>query len=90
MLGHVQGQARHHRPARREPDPHPGSRRYGVDRSWVYRLKPRYDAEGEAAFEPRSRRPHTSPNATPAETFQLVLALRKDGPYPHKVEVRGM
>ena len=40
--------------------------RYGVDRSWVYRLKARYEAEGEAAFEPRSRRPKTSPNATAA------------------------
>ena len=38
--------------------------RYGIDRSWVYRLKARYETEGEAAFEPRSRRPKTSPNAT--------------------------
>ena len=51
--------------------------RYGVDRSWVYRLKARYEAEGEAAFEPRSRRPKTSPNATAAQTVELVLALRK-------------
>ena len=51
--------------------------RYGVHRSWVYRLKARYEAEGEAAFEPRSRRPRTSPNATAAETVELVLALRK-------------
>jgi transposase InsO family protein len=51
--------------------------RYGVDRSWVYRLKARYEAEGEAAFEPRSRRPKTSPNATTAPTVELVLALRK-------------
>lgn len=51
--------------------------RYGVDRSWVYRLKARYEAEGETAFEPRSRRPRTSPSATPAETVQLVLELRK-------------
>jgi transposase len=27
---------------------------YGVHRSWVYQLKARYEAEGEAAFEPRS------------------------------------
>ena len=27
--------------------------RYGVHRSWVYQLKARYEAEGEAAFEPR-------------------------------------
>ena len=27
---------------------------YGVARSWVYPLLDRYEAEGEAAFEPRS------------------------------------
>jgi len=51
--------------------------RYGVDRSWVYRLKSRYETEGEAAFEPRSKRPRTSPRATPVETIELVLALRR-------------
>jgi transposase InsO family protein len=51
--------------------------RYGVHRSWVYRLKERYEAEGEAAFEPRSRRPHTVPAATPEATRDLVLRLRK-------------
>ena len=39
---------------------------YGVSKSWVYELLARYRAEGEAAFEPRSRRPLTSPQATPA------------------------
>src|SRR4051812_12690279 len=52
------------------------ARRYGVHRSWVYRLKERYEAEGEAAFEPRSRRPKTSPAATPAATVELILELR--------------
>jgi transposase InsO family protein len=51
--------------------------RYGVHRSWVYRLKARYETEGEAAFEPRSRRPKTSPNATAPEHVELVLTLRK-------------
>lgn len=51
--------------------------RYGVHRSWVYRLKARYEAEGEAAFEPQSRRPKTSPRATPVADVELVLALRK-------------
>jgi transposase InsO family protein len=37
----------------------------------------RYAVEGEAAFEPRSRRPHTSPSATPPATVELVLLLRK-------------
>jgi transposase InsO family protein len=50
---------------------------YGVARSWVYELLARYRVEGEAAFEPRSRRPKTSPRATPAATVELVLALRK-------------
>jgi len=36
------------------------AQRYGVHRSWVYRLKARYQAEGETALEPRSRRPHTN------------------------------
>lgn len=53
------------------------ARRYGVHRAWVYKLKARYLAEGEAAFEPRSRRPKTSPRATPVETVELVLRLRK-------------
>ena len=36
---------------------------YGVSRGWVSKLIARYNAEGEAAFEPRSRRPKTSPAA---------------------------
>ncbi|MDX6280650.1 MAG: hypothetical protein QOH03_1721 [Kribbellaceae bacterium] len=50
--------------------------RYGVHRSWVYRLKERYESEGEAALEPRSRRPKTSPTATPEATVELILELR--------------
>ena len=50
--------------------------RYGVHRAWVYKLKARYEAEGEAAFEPRSRRPHTSPTAIAAGTVELILELR--------------
>src|SRR4051812_33804529 len=37
----------------------------------------RYAAEGEAAFEPRSRRPRSSPRATAPDTVELVLRLRK-------------
>ena len=50
---------------------------YGVSRSWLYELLARHRAEGEAAYEPRSRRPLTSPAATPPETVELVLRLRK-------------
>ena len=51
--------------------------RYGVHRAWVYKLKARYEAEGESALEPRSRRPKTTPSATPTATVELVLRLRK-------------
>jgi transposase InsO family protein len=44
----------------------------------VSRLVARYRAEGEAAFEPRSRRPETSPNATSKESVGLIIGLRKD------------
>jgi transposase InsO family protein len=50
---------------------------YAVSRSWLYELLARYRVEGEAAFEPRSRRPHTSPGATSSATVDLVLRLRK-------------
>ncbi len=54
------------------------ARAYGLSQAWVSRLMARYRLEGEAAFEPRSRRPKTSPNATPAATVALVLRLRHD------------
>jgi transposase InsO family protein len=54
------------------------ARRYGVSQGWVSKLMARYRDEGDAAFEPRSRRPRTSPNATAAGTVELILALRKD------------
>ena len=50
---------------------------YGVSESWLYELLARYRAQGEAAFEPRSRRPHTVPTKTPAETVDLILELRE-------------
>nr|WP_244666705.1 IS481 family transposase [Myceligenerans indicum] len=53
------------------------ARRYGVSQGWVSRLMARYQAEGEAAFEPRSRRPHTTPAATPPAVVELILGLRK-------------
>ena len=52
------------------------ARAYGVNQSWVSRLVARYRAEGEAAFEPRSRRPKTSPTAIPPATVTLITELR--------------
>src|SRR5690554_792862 len=51
--------------------------RYGVHRSWIYKLKARYKAEGETALQPRSRKPHTSPAATPTATVELIVQLRQ-------------
>jgi transposase len=53
------------------------ARRFGVSRSWVYELVARYRAEGDAAFEPRSRRPKTSPMAIPEGTVALIVGLRR-------------
>ena len=51
---------------------------YGVSRSWLYELLARYRTEGEAVFEPSSRRPKTTPNAIPDETVDLIVRLRKE------------
>lgn len=53
------------------------ARSYGVSQGWISRLMARYAAEGEAAFEPRSRAPKTRPAATAPATVELVLGLRK-------------
>jgi transposase InsO family protein len=54
------------------------ARSYGVARSWIYALLARYRAEGEAAFEPRSRRPKTSPAAISPDIVNLITRLRKE------------
>jgi transposase len=54
------------------------ARAYGVSQGWVSRLVARYRAEGEAAFEPRSRRPKTSPNAISDHAAELIVRLLKD------------
>jgi transposase InsO family protein len=43
----------------------------------VYKLVSRYRSEGESAFEARSRRPRRRPDATPASTIELVIAVRR-------------
>lgn len=50
---------------------------YGVSRSWLYELLARYRREGEAAFEPRSRRPQSSPTALSADVVDLIVELRE-------------
>ena len=53
------------------------ARDYGVSRRWVQKLVARYQLEGEAAFEPHSRRPHTSPQRIGQDTEDTIVALRK-------------
>ena len=52
------------------------ARRYGVPKSLVHRLHHRWLAEGDTAFAPRDRRPHTSPTRTPQPIHDRVLMLR--------------
>jgi transposase InsO family protein len=52
------------------------ARDYGVSKGWVSKLIARYRDEGDAAFEPRSRRPHTSPSALAAGTVALIIEVR--------------
>ena len=54
------------------------ARDYEVSRYWVQQLVRRWYAEGEAAYQPRSRRPHSSPHAVPAEVEDQIVRLRKD------------
>jgi transposase InsO family protein len=54
------------------------ARTYGLSEATVSRLMTRYRSEGEAAFEPRSRRPKTSPRTTPPAVVELIVRLRKE------------
>jgi len=54
------------------------ARDYGVSRQWVNTLVGRYRLDGETAFEPRSRRPHTSPNQTPDAIEDLIVEIHKE------------
>jgi len=50
---------------------------YGVSKSWVSKLIARYNAEGEGAFEPRSRRPKSSPGALEPGVVAQIRQLRE-------------
>jgi transposase InsO family protein len=54
------------------------ARDYGVSRFWVQQLVSRYQREGPTAFQPRSRRPHSSPHAVDAEVEDAIIRLRKE------------
>ena len=54
------------------------ARDYGVSQSWISRLIARNTLDGDAASEPGSRRPHTSPTRLPQATIDLIIALRTE------------
>lgn len=50
--------------------------RYDVSKSWVSKLMARYRTHGDAAFEPQSRRPKTSPTRVDDVLNQAIVNLR--------------
>lgn len=54
------------------------ARVHGVSKSRVHQLHRRWVAEGEAAFQPRSRAPRRVANRTPDEVRRRVLELRTE------------
>jgi transposase InsO family protein len=52
-------------------------RDYGVSRRWVHELVRRFEAEGEAGLEPRSRRPRASPQRVAEALEDEIVELRK-------------
>jgi len=53
------------------------ARDYGVSRRWVHELVRRFQAEGEAGLEPRSRRPRGSPHRVGDALEQEIVELRE-------------
>jgi transposase InsO family protein len=54
------------------------ARDHGVSKTWLYELIARYDAEGEAGLEARSRRPHHLANQIIDLFEDEVLRIRKE------------
>ena len=53
---------------------------YGISRKTGYLWVDRYTAEGAAGLQDRSRRPHTSPQATDAALIEALVAQRRRHP----------
>ena len=54
------------------------ARDYGISRYWVHQLVSRYEAEGEAAFEPRSRTAALQPAGGQPDLEDQIVRLRKE------------
>jgi transposase len=77
-LDSVESQTGHHRCLLEGRTQAEAAAAYGVSKGWVSKLVARYRAEGESAFTPRSRRPRSSPIATPGATVERIVRLRKE------------
>jgi transposase InsO family protein len=55
-------------------------RRYGISRDTFYAYRRRYQADGLAGLEPRSRRPRSCPHQTRPDVEDLVVELRVQRP----------
>jgi transposase InsO family protein len=53
------------------------ARAYGVSKGWVSKLVARYRTDGELAFEPRSRRPKTTPTAIAPAVIARIIDVRR-------------
>ncbi len=53
------------------------ARAYGVSKGWVSKLVARYRRDGDAAFEPRSRRPKTSPTAINSTIIDSIIEVHR-------------
>lgn len=74
----VEGPAYYHCRHDREAPGERGSCTCGVARSWFYALLARYQEKDDAAFEPGSRRPKTSPNSVSPDAVELISRLHKE------------
>ena len=61
------------------------SRETGIARSLLSRWWRRYQQEGRAGLQPRSRRPERSPNRLPASIQEQILHLRGHGWGPARI-----
>jgi hypothetical protein len=64
------------------PTPQEAADRYGVSQSWVSELVTRFKNEGEAAFDLKSQRPHTSPNKLRKTPEKIPWGSELLGPGP--------
>ena len=55
-------------------------RRYGISRKTGYKWINRFEAQGLTGLEDRSRRPHRSPNPTPAHVAAVICDVRREHP----------